>query len=95
MFTVTVKDTTFVVKFKHLTTGKGQKQRRVTVCAIRRGLDVAQIHLGTATCAPGDQFVKATGRKRAFADAIRLFDRDVRADLWRAYWAHTGKRGLA
>ena len=42
---------------------------------------------GEARCSFTDIFCKATGRKLALARALKTMARDMRREIWLAYWA--------
>lgn len=49
--------------------------------------------LGAGICHPNDQFNKAIGRKVALGRALELFPRDIRRQIWKAYFEFVNNAG--
>ena len=41
---------------------------------------------GEARCSVVDQFCKGTGRRVSMTHALRAFTRQMRSEVWKAYW---------
>lgn len=67
---------------------------RRTVCTLHRAPCAAHTRpchthhavYGIAYCSKNDNFCRFTGRKIAFTRAVANFPRDVRTQMWNAFW---------
>lgn len=70
----------FSIKWQY---GHPDSPRRITICRIYK-FDTC-IASGVSECAPGDPFVKDTGRKISLKRGIQNFPKELRTKFWEAY----------
>jgi hypothetical protein len=109
MFYVTVGDERYSVAFQRTNNTRHSTFRVETICSISRlfkandGTEIASTEsVGSAICAPSDNFCKDTGRKVALKKALYEFPYDpeaadsvvfrkIRALFWQEYFRSRGK----
>jgi len=71
-------------------------RRRVTTCRVfltsEEGRTPIAELIGSTRCSRRDQFEKSKGRKIALTAALSSLSKDMRSDLWAAYWKKIGRR---
>lgn len=81
-------DNKLKISWKHI-----QGEANKTVCTLDMMKDGESVEsesnpaTATAVCSKKDQYNKETGRKVSLTRAIRLWKRDDRAKIWKAYFA--------
>lgn len=81
---IVIDSVEFQISWKHNNNGQGQ--RSSTQCIIKRSNSPLEVHIGTSTCHPKDNFNKKIGRKVSFAHAVSSFpDKNTRRRFWEAY----------
>ena len=75
------------ITWRHTNNGAGSVG--ITECFIRNK-DGKEILGGTSVCSPRDNYCKQTGRKLSLARAIKMFNREVRSEIWAEYGAQIG-----
>lgn len=79
------------LKFKHHQ-NRGRRSTVVHGSHPLAGYEYAT-SLGVAVCHPNDPFCRATGRKIALARAIKHLDREIRTQIWKAYFEFVNNAG--
>lgn len=95
MFYFKLGDEEFRIGFKHEPVARGDyyssQANMVTHAYIQRKSDKeergwAVLKVSNAYCSKQDQFVKAVGRQIALTRVVAHLDREVRKQIWEAYW---------
>ncbi|RLC89075.1 MAG: hypothetical protein DRJ03_00530 [Chloroflexi bacterium] len=64
------------------------ENRRCSLATVN--LNGKMVGRGLAVCHPGDNFCRATGRKKAMAYAVHPLSKEFRAAVWREYEVQMG-----
>jgi hypothetical protein len=87
-------DKQFTAHFQHFRDSREHWLTRVKIhpgrCEVKGCVGIVtqpeEFYQGVAKCCARDQFTKRTGRKIALERAIRPMPRDIRKEIWQAYW---------
>lgn len=88
MFSKAIGDTVYFVDFEHSDSADWEvRHTTCTISTVTESIDKSyELFMGWAWCDPNDNFNRNTGRKIALKRALENFDRDVRKQLWEAYF---------
>lgn len=84
---------TYFIDWHHQPTdGADESVSYVSQCILKNEA-MEPIKNGLAWCSVKDNFCRAKGRKVSLARAIKIFDKPVRAEIWKAYLDRKVKDG--
>lgn len=93
MLRMTIGSEEVEIRFDHKLCGPDEIESLTGICVdeARRcsfataNLNGAVVNVGMAICHPTDNFCRAIGRKKALADALRYFGKELRTAVWKEY----------